>query len=52
MPDKWTEHLRKAGQKGGLAKGQAKVRGDSEYYRTISSLASAARKKKAKGKKK
>jgi len=41
----------KGGQKGGLAKGKAKVRGDSEYYRTISSLASKARAKKRKAKK-
>jgi len=51
VTDRWTEHLRKAGQKGGLAKGKAKVRGDSEYYRTISQLASKARAKKAKAKK-
>jgi len=40
------------GSKGGKATGDAKVRGNTTYYRTISSMASAARKKKAKGKKK
>jgi len=50
VADRWTEHLRKAGQKGGQAKGKAKVRGDSEYYRTISQKAAKARKAKRKAK--
>ena len=52
MTNRWTGHLRKAGQKGGKAgTGKSKVRGDCEWYRTISRLASASRKRKAKEKK-
>jgi hypothetical protein len=36
----------KGGQKGGQATGKSKVRGDSEYYRTISQKAAKARKAK------
>jgi hypothetical protein len=36
VTDTLREHLRKAGQKGGLAKGKAKVRGDKAYYQRIS----------------
>ena len=48
--DRWTEHLRKAGQKGGQATGKAKVRGDKAYYQRISKQAVAARKAKRKAK--
>jgi hypothetical protein len=50
MADRWTEHLRKAGQKGGKATGKAKVRGDAAYYQAISAKAAKARAKKAKHK--
>ena len=45
-----TEHMQGIGSKGGKATGDVKVRGDTTYYRSISRLASKAR--KAKGKKK
>jgi hypothetical protein len=47
MTDTLREHLRKAGMKGGKATGKAKVRGDAEYYRTISKKAAKARKAKS-----
>jgi RNA binding exosome subunit len=46
VTDTLREHLRKAGQKGGLKKGKAKVRGDAAYYQRISKQAAAARKAK------
>lgn len=51
MIDTLREHLRKAGAKGGLAKGKSKRRGDSEWYARISNLALQARQKKARAKK-
>jgi RNA binding exosome subunit len=48
VTDTLREHLRKVGQKGGQAKGKAKVRGDKAYYQRISKQAAAARKAKAK----
>lgn len=47
MTDTLREHLRKAGQKGGLATGKSKVRGDKAYYQRISRKAAKARKAKA-----
>jgi len=51
MTDKVKAYLASIGSKGGKAKGKAKVRGDVEYYRTISQRAAEARRKKARAKK-
>jgi hypothetical protein len=40
------EYLAFIGSKGGKAKGEAKVRGDTDYYKRISKKAAAARKAK------
>lgn len=42
-----SEYLASIGSKGGKAKGASKVRGDADYYKSISQKAVAARKKKA-----
>ena len=46
-----SKYLAEIGSKGGKAKGKSKLRGDTEYYRSISSLAAKARKKRAKERK-
>ena len=49
MTDKEVKaYLASIGSKGGRATGKAKVRGDAEYYRTISQKAAKARKAKRK----
>ena len=49
--DEIARFFAETGMEGGRAKGKSKVRGDAEYYRTISSLAAKARAKKARAKK-
>ena len=44
--DKVKDYLAQIGSKGGKATGKAKLRGDIEYYRTISQKAAKARKAK------
>jgi hypothetical protein len=46
VTDKVKDYLAEIGRRGGQAKGKAKVRGDSEYYKRISAKAAKARKAK------
>jgi len=45
--NKISQYLSAIGKKGGKKKGASKLRGDADYYKTISKKAVAARKKKA-----